>query len=166
MPQVKTSTGEPTLRLSCHRFLRLNSTPGHVRSLSKAAEDLRDAVLDKLDECDKHNVRLVLGFDEASEMAIAPPGVPWNAYSQIRRVLRALRDYPIYSAFMSTTGSVRQFHPRQYRDNSGRIQTGSLRLWPPFTLVGFDQLAKTLKNPATLADVTKLQFVLGLGRPL
>lgn len=138
--------------------------PGHVRTLRDAARELSEALFVNVDT--ENAVKLVLGFDEASEMTVAPAGVPWNAYTQIRRVLRALRDYPIYSAFMSTTGSVRQFQPRQDRDNSGRIQTGSLRLWPPFTLVGFDQLAKPLKSPPTLKDATDLEFMLGLGRPL
>jgi hypothetical protein len=114
----------------------------------------------------EHSVKLVLGFDEASEMAINEAGVTWNAYTSIRRILRSLRAFPIFSVFMSTTGSVRQFHPRQGQDHSTRVQEGSLGLWPPFTLLGFDQLALRLDEGATLDDATQVGFMLGLGRPL
>lgn len=90
----------------------------------------------------------------------------WNAFTIIRRVLRGLRHHPIFSVFMSTTGTVRQFHPSLTHDLSTRIERGILTLWPPFTLLDYDPLAIKLKATDTLEDVTKPLFMLSLGRPL
>ncbi|KAF8513031.1 hypothetical protein JB92DRAFT_3116600 [Gautieria morchelliformis] len=111
-------------------------------------------------------VKLILGFDEASEMAAIVPTRNWSPYTIIRQALRSICDSHIFSAFSSTTGCVRWFHPTPEVEYSTRIQSGQLTLWPPFTLPGYDQLATALHEGVKLSDVTDEKFMLSLGRPL
>ncbi|KAF8526795.1 hypothetical protein JB92DRAFT_3224883 [Gautieria morchelliformis] len=122
------------------------------------------ALIEKLPSQGPLNNKLILGFDESSDLADLTKD--WDAFEKIRRVFRYLREWPIFGVFLSTTGLVKQFHPVSRWDKSSRIQDGTLYLFPPITLVGYDQLAIKLKQGNTLDDGTTIDFMLSLGRPL
>ena len=136
---------------------------GYTQTLVEAADKLFKTVLTKCNA--KYDVKLILGFDEASKMAAMVPERSWNPYTIICQTLRSLHNHPIFSIFLSTTGSVRQFNPTPEVDHSSRVQSGQLTLWPPFTLLGYDQLATPLCEGIKLSDNTD-EFMLLLGRSL
>ncbi|KAF8508564.1 hypothetical protein JB92DRAFT_2832327 [Gautieria morchelliformis] len=149
-PRDKTSPSVPRL----HRSVE--------RTLATAAKTL----IDKLPRQGPLSVKLLLGFDGSSDLA--DPTKDWDAVEKIRRVFRYLREQPVFGVFLSTstTGSVEQFHRRSVRDNSSRIQDGTIYQHPPITQVDYDQLAIKLKEGKTLDDATTMDYMLSLGRPL
>ncbi|KAF8575263.1 hypothetical protein K439DRAFT_757429 [Ramaria rubella] len=125
------------------------------RSLDDAATDLDRVIRSAFQS--GHAVQFIPAFDEACEMAIDGDKRTWNVFTCIRRVLRSLQKF--FTVFMSTTESVHQFHPCQSKDRFTRIQDSPLDLWPPFTLLGFDQLVGPLAVGCNLDDATKVDFL-------
>jgi hypothetical protein len=107
---------------------------------------------------------MVLAFDEAH--TLFSHGQEGQPFKSLRRALRGMRQHPIWSVFLSTTGKSSQFAPPLYLDPSERILWGLLLNAIPFTLLGFDQVAKKFQESMTLADVTEPSFRYSLGRPL
>lgn len=105
---------------------------------------------------------MVLAFDEAH--TLFSHGQDGQPFKSLKRALRGMREHPIWSVFLSTTGKSSQFAPPPYLDPSDRILWGLLFNAIPFTLLGFDQVAK--KFLGTLADVTEPAFRYSLGRPM
>jgi hypothetical protein len=109
---------------------------------------------------------MVLAFDEAHTLFSSRDREGGTPYTSLRRALRGMRKHPIWSIFLSTTGKSSQFAPPPHLDPSDRILWGLLLNAIPFTLLGFDQLAKKFQEDMTLADVTSPSFRYSLGRPM
>ncbi|KAF8523327.1 hypothetical protein BU17DRAFT_63897 [Hysterangium stoloniferum] len=118
-----------------------------------------------------HAPILFLAFDEGHTLSQpiydTDSSTEWTPFTSLRRALRGIRPFPIWSFFLSTTGKSDQFAPPPYRDTSNRILRGELVNVKPFSALGFDHMAgKFDKSLTTLKDVTELAFRLSLGRPL
>jgi hypothetical protein len=109
---------------------------------------------------------MVLAFDEAHTLFSSRDQEGGTPYMSLRRALRGMRKHPIWSVFLSTTGKSNQFAPPPHLDPSDRILWGLLLNAIPFTLLGFDQVAKKFQEDMTLADVILPSFRYSLGRPL
>ncbi|KAH9015314.1 hypothetical protein EDB84DRAFT_1567751 [Lactarius hengduanensis] len=71
--------------------------------------------------------------------------------------------------FLSTTGKVSQFTPPCGYNNLNHMNDGRLKIPHPFIYLGFDQLMisrKILDTYKTLLDVTSLDCIAHMGRPL
>jgi len=88
--------------------------------------------------------------------------------SSLRRALRAIRLFPVWVFFLSTTGKLEQFAPAPVLDDSNRIVEGRLSILTPFCALGFDLLAnKLLCNESySLEYVSSMEYKVSLGRPL
>ena len=113
---------------------------------------------------------MFLAFDEAHVIAetITTNGIQWSQFSALRRALRAIRLFPVWSLFLSTTGKLEQFAPAPVLDDSNRIVEGRLIILTPFSALGFDLLAEVLSYNGSyaLTYVSSLTYKLSLGRPL
>jgi hypothetical protein len=109
---------------------------------------------------------MVLAFDEAHTLFSSRDAKGGTPYTSLRRALRGMREYPIWSVFLSTTGKSSQFAPPPHLDPSDRILWGLHLNAIPFTLLGFDQVAGKFQEDMTLANVTEPSFRYSLGRPL
>ena len=113
------------------------------------------------------NIDVFMAFDEAHTLANTIDGSE-SRIIQLRRVLSHLNKSPLYAFFLSTAGNVTQFGHVGSLDQSSRVQRGDLRLPKPYIYLGFDQLMKRYKfSPKkTLHDVTSMEYVAHMGRPL
>ena len=131
--------------------------------LQRINPDLRDIV-------PSLSPTLFLAFDEAHTISetITTNGVQWSQFSALRRALRAIRLFPVWSLFLSTTGKLEQFAPAPVLDDSNRIVEGRLIFLTPFSALGFDLLADVLSCDGSypLDYVSSLIYILSLGRPL
>ena len=113
---------------------------------------------------------LLLTFDEAHAIAKmnTTNGIQWSQFSALRRALRAIRLFPVWSLFLSTTGKLEQFAPAPVLDDSNRIVEGRPIILTPFSALGFDLLAEVLSSQESyaLSYVSSLTYKLSLGRPL
>jgi hypothetical protein len=113
---------------------------------------------------------VILEFDEAHTMAAWPkdPEADWSNFSELRRTLRSLKSLSLFSLFLSNTGKINQFVPSPRMDRSTRIMRRLLLLFPPFTDLGFDQLAKkvALDGRLKIDDITSDNFIAHFGRPM
>ncbi|KAF8512030.1 hypothetical protein BU17DRAFT_69392 [Hysterangium stoloniferum] len=118
----------------------------------------------------EHAPMLCLAFDEGHILSQAiyetDFSIEWTAFTSLRRALRNIRPFPIWSFFLSTTGKSDQFAPPPYRDALNRILRGELVNVKPFSALGFDHMARKFDKSLTLKDVTELGFRLSLGHPL
>jgi hypothetical protein len=116
------------------------------------------------------NPWVILEFDEAHTMTArhTDSASDWSNFSELRRALRALKTVSVFSLFLSTTGKINQLLPSPQNDHSTRIMKRLLRLFHPFTDLGFDQVAKkiTLDGRLTIYDITSDDFIAHLGRPM
>ena len=110
--------------------------------------------------------QIVLAFDESHALAeMKYDELPLFFY--LRRTLRALQGYPVFSLFLSTMSKISNFTPPILTDPSNRIADGTLSIIPPFTELGFDQLANRLaEDKYSIEDVSTLEFMVRFGRPL
>jgi hypothetical protein len=113
-----------------------------------------------------------LAFDEAHTMmdviTDVATNIKWTKFASFRRAFRALRSFPIWSFFLSTTGKFDQFASAPGSELSSRIVMGMLVSVMPFSALGFDHLAQKFcaDGSMNLEKVTSLQYRLSLGRPL
>ncbi|KAF8508561.1 hypothetical protein JB92DRAFT_2832325 [Gautieria morchelliformis] len=119
---------------------------------------------DKLPSQAPLKVKLLLGFDESSNLA--DPWKDWDAFEKICRIFWYLRLLPMFGVFVSTNTSARKFNPASRQDKSLRIQDGTLFQNAPITSVDYDQLAMKLKPGQTLDNATTMDYMVSLGRPL
>jgi hypothetical protein len=116
--------------------------------------------------------RILLSFDEAHtithEKTAQGAQMLWSNFTELRHVLRGLHHSSVFSLVMSTTGKISLFTPAPGDDYSQRVYLRELVLIQPFTLVGFDALAKrvSLKHNLSLEDVTRDSHIVRLGRPM
>lgn len=122
-------------------------------------------------------IMLFLAFDEAHSLAFPTTNIqlegqaPPTTFSEMRRTLRRMTDFPVFSVFLSTTGNIKDFNPPPHADPSGRVFAKRLHLIPPFIEVGFDQMLKAdgleINNGRWQIDeVSTVGFMARLGRPL
>ena len=86
---------------------------------------------------------IILAFDEAHQLTDVQVGSadkPWSRFSELRRNIRKLRFFPIFSLFISTVSKIADLTPTPKEDMSMRIMNETLTLLPPFTELGFDQI--------------------------
>ena len=112
---------------------------------------------------------VILALDEAHSLTdVVDPQESWTAFSELRRALRSLNEYRLFSLFLSTTGKMSQFTSAKKDDSSTRVQLGELILIMPFTDLGFDQLASKIASDGSffLEDVASIEHMVTLGRPM
>jgi hypothetical protein len=119
---------------------------------------------------------VILAFDEAHTMATPIKTVPnpmeipvfSSNFNELRKVLRSLNKFPIFSLFCSTTGKISLFTPAPGYDKSKRVLLRQLILIEPFTELPFDALAEKVQlgNKLKLEKVTGDAHIVRLGRPM
>ncbi|KAF8806799.1 hypothetical protein BYT27DRAFT_6608899 [Phlegmacium glaucopus] len=118
---------------------------------------------------------VLLAFDEAHGLCFpeAKTGQPPCAtvFSEMRRAIRQMIEFPLFALFLSTTGNVHDFTPPPKDDASNRLSNQQLKLFPPFTELGFDQMLKAdnlkiVENIFDIDDVSRVGFMARYGRPL
>jgi hypothetical protein len=93
--------------------------------------------------------------------------MPWNLFSELRRILRQLTMHPIFSLFLSTAGRFNMFSPETRSDPSNRVRDASSPTLDPITEISFDDLAfSALPGTVTLEQVVEMRWICHLGRPL
>ncbi|KIM81083.1 hypothetical protein PILCRDRAFT_9111 [Piloderma croceum F 1598] len=144
----------------------------HDRIPAKQAERLTQALL-KYALGATMQPLILLSFEESHTLTVAVENTtdeekPKPTYFMcLRQDLRALIKHSVFSFFLSTTGKVFQFTLTPQKDPSSRGQEGCLLPIPPYSDIGFDQLAlKVCENMLKIEDVAKVEFMVKLGQPL
>ena len=115
---------------------------------------------------------VVFSFDEVHGSFTRLSDVPGQyVFHCLRRALNSITNVKsLISVFLSTAGEVHHYAPPTPTDidPSRRIQNQEFRLIPPFTDIGFDQLAvgKVEKNIHYLQDMVTVEWMCQFGRPL
>ena len=114
---------------------------------------------------------IILAYDEAHGMSVPKSDKPRAAtvFFQHRRAIRGLRALPIFTLFLSTTGKIHDLTPPPKYDASDRLMNSTLRLLPPFSRLGFDQVVRSHASDVKkfgINDVSKVAFMVRFGRPL
>jgi hypothetical protein len=111
---------------------------------------------------------VVLAFDEADALTDNPPNKEdWNLFSELRRVLRQIKEHPIFSLFLSTAGRFDKFTPEIHSDLSARAREPDNRPLDPISEISFDDVAyPALKGTITIDKVVEIDWISHLGRPL
>lgn len=109
---------------------------------------------------------VILAFDESHILTDTPKDTVWTLFSELRRTLRGVIDFPIFSLFLSTAGRFHLFSPEIRSDPSNRIPNFDDPLHP-ISEISFDDLAFPGKeDTVTLDRVVQLDWISHLGRPL
>jgi hypothetical protein len=110
---------------------------------------------------------VILAFDEAHVLTNNPRETEYyDIFIELRRVLRSIAKEPIFSLFLTTAGSFQRFSPDLRSDPSSRITRENPTLHP-ISEISFDTLAYSAKeNEVSLEQVTKIDWIARLGRPL
>jgi hypothetical protein len=143
-----------------------------ISQITEAFRRLEDQLDEGQTAAGPKSIRIYIGFNEAHPLTV--PFSEHSAesnYSQLRRALNHLRELPLFTFFLSTTGKISdsEFTPHRGFDASERLVHGSLNTLPPFIHLGFDQLmgsCKILETYTTLDDVTTLECIAHMGRPM
>ncbi|KAI0747036.1 hypothetical protein C8Q80DRAFT_1178933 [Daedaleopsis nitida] len=109
---------------------------------------------------------VIVCFDEAHTLTDVHEGTSF--FFELRRALRTIRAEPIFTLFLSTTGSLEQLSPPPYADASERVGKLHLQMCPPICLTPLDVLAEKF-NPRggwQLSTVASTRHIVHLGRPL
>ena len=111
---------------------------------------------------------VVLAFDEAHILTDKPRyQTNWNLFSELRRILRQIKDLPIFSVFLSTAGRFEKFSPEIRSDPSARTRDPDNRPLSPITEISFDDIAyPASKDTVTMNRVVDIDWISHLGRPL
>ena len=121
-------------------------------------------LIKKCNADDTQQVHFLLAFDEAH---LLYEGSGWSRYTHLRKALRATRQIEVFAVFLSTVGKVELLAPPARMDSSERINKNEIDVHRPFCGLGFDQFARVIRNKKiSLDDVTKLEFLVMMGRPL
>jgi hypothetical protein len=110
---------------------------------------------------------VILSFDESHILTDTPKDQSWTVFSELRRVLRELLPFPIFSLFLSTAGNVLSFSPVIQSDPSLRARDTNLLPLHPISEISFDDLAYlAMKDRVMLSRVIETDWISHLGRPL
>ena len=165
--------------LSNLKAMKNHSAPDYPsdEELTKAIVALRTALNKNSNEKERCiitkynvNVDVFIMFDEAHTLTDCYDKHRESRFVMLQQTLSVLSslELPLFLFFLSTTGKVTQFSQPRGHDNSDHINDGYLATPRPFIFVGFDQLVQNhkVRRGSTLDDVTSLDFVAHLGRPL
>ena len=113
-------------------------------------------------------VDIFVSFDEAHTLTDCYDNHNESLFVVLRWALSALSDEPLFSFFLSASSRVMQFGQPRGHHTSDHINDDYLASPRPYIFVGFDQLVQNhkIKRTTTFDDVTTLDFVAHLGRPL
>src|ERR1700761_1914398 len=126
-------------------------------------KELVDLIKRSAGDSTSQQIHLLLVFDSAH---ILRDGVEWSWYDQLRIALGAIRDIDVFTVFLSVRGKVEALSPARM-NNSEWIYRGPIEFHRPFCGLGFDQFARVVWNEKiSLDDVTKLEILVMMGRPL
>src|SRR5437588_9224821 len=115
---------------------------------------------------------LLLAFDEAANLFKSDDDVRFAA---LRRVLRLLNQFPIWSLFLSTKSRIEYFDPPERADPSGRIRGQRLSRISPFIGIELDvEASRKLADPdlcsqelvKPLCDFATAAHMMMFGHPL
>lgn len=110
---------------------------------------------------------VILSFDESHVLTDTPKTGGWTLFVELRRTLREIVGFPIFSLFLSTAGRFHLFSPEIRSDPSTRVSRADLVPLDPISEVSFDDLAFPAKEyTVPLSRVVKLDWISHLGRPL
>jgi hypothetical protein len=111
---------------------------------------------------------VVLAFDEAHVLTDNPPCQNyWNLFLELRRFLRAIEEFPIFSLFLSTAGRFNQLPPEIDYSPSARAGEPDNRPLDPISEISFDEIAyPALKGTVTIDRAVEIDWMSHLGRPL
>jgi hypothetical protein len=163
-------------------FSKLLSEPSSSESdtrLSTAVTNLRTALNAGTGSQDSHRiyarkpkdfVDVFIAFDEAHTLVNTIDKTSNQSHFVIlRRRLSTIKLHPVFTFFLSTTGSITQFSQPHRQDTSKHINSGALLTPRPYIHLGFDQLMQSCRisiRYKTLDDVTSLECAAHMGRPL
>jgi hypothetical protein len=148
---------------------QLNQTLSQAEGVIQASLGALLKVLNTGDSSETGFVDVFIMFDEAHSLTTIFDGSGRSNFVELRRALKVLKKAPLFTFFLSTTGKISQFTPRRGADPSNRMNDGSFETPRPFINFGFDQLMKNRMVTVefkTLEDVTKLDCIAHMGRPL
>ncbi|VDC02248.1 unnamed protein product [Peniophora sp. CBMAI 1063] len=158
---------------------RVNTGP--PANENHASKKATEAALNLFEACKKaepatkrsERPSIVLAFDEANTLTRtrADTDETTSASSPFAFLRRALREIGagVFTVFLSTTGKITQFNPPRELDPSNRVSSGALATAPPFTALGWDQLARQIQGPSEGGiDFENIGFdyQVYLGRPM
>ena len=110
---------------------------------------------------------VILAFDESHILTDNPKDRSWTLFSELRRTLREIVDWPIFSLYLSTAGSFHLFSPEIKRDPSSRVTNAALLPLNPISEISFDDLAFPAQaGTVSLNRVVQTDWMSHLGRPL
>jgi hypothetical protein len=110
---------------------------------------------------------VILSFDESHVLTDIPKNQSWTVFSELRRVLRELLPFPIFSLFLSTAGKVLSFSPVIQSDPSLRARESEIEPLHPISEISFDDLAyPAMEDNIMLSRVVLTDWISHLGRPL
>ncbi|KAI9512364.1 hypothetical protein F5148DRAFT_1008366 [Russula earlei] len=111
---------------------------------------------------------IILAFDEAHILTDRPDEQnDWNLFTELRRILREIKDLPIFSLFLSTAGRFHKFSPEIRFDPSARAREPTNRPLNPISEISFDDIAHpAIMDTRTIHDVVTTDWISHLGRPL
>ncbi|KAK0450318.1 uncharacterized protein EV420DRAFT_1562921 [Desarmillaria tabescens] len=142
-----------------------------IAEVEKAYQDLEDAIYSNSD----------LSRGSTTSLPLPKIYIMWDEAHYLEKGLlrrESISGFSIlehgkkisFSFFVSLSGRIAPAAPPRSVDSSTRIHEGTLESVPPFTDLGFDQLMSGRQvgriGAQTLADVTKLEYVVHMGRPL
>jgi len=110
---------------------------------------------------------VILAFDESQILTDNPKDRNWTLFSELRRTLREIVDWPIFSLFLSTAGSFHLFSPDIKSDHSSRVTNAVLLPLNPISEISFDDLAYPAQEGIVSLDrVVQMDWMSHLGRPM
>ncbi|KAI0260658.1 hypothetical protein BC834DRAFT_1044451 [Gloeopeniophorella convolvens] len=110
---------------------------------------------------------VILMFDECHQLSETKEDCQWSIFSELRRVLRQVKYFPIFSLFLTTAGKFHLLSSETSLDLSRRISDFSLISLPPITETGYDVfMYPAVEGKITLKRVASDDWICHLGRPL
>ena len=110
---------------------------------------------------------VILPFDESHILTDNPKDQGWTLFSELRRTLREIVVWPIFSLYLSTAGSFHLFSPGIKSDPSSRVTNAILLPLDPISEISFDDLAFPAQAGIVSLDrVVQTDWMSHLGRPL
>jgi hypothetical protein len=127
------------------------------------------ALFDRLQPPENDFPLLLLGSDEASNLYIDAEDIRHVA---LRRVLRSLREYSLWTVFMSTNSNIDLLAMAQGKDPSLRVVNGDLRRIAPFLALELNieerrrRQVNSSERTKPMAQYCTADHMTGFGRPL
>jgi hypothetical protein len=127
----------------------------HIRELQDAGERLVNFIFPQKGSIKLRQPIVILAFDEAHQLASNSDS--FSVLSELRHILRELRELPIFTLFISTSAS--KFYHSPNPDD--------IKDLPPIIGSSFDALAYSVEEGVTTLDeVAQNKWMCHLGRPL